>query len=233
MSAINTGIKDGGSINVDSGNSNVPAYNVGNASKSTICASSSNVPVPSGRGCYCKVIDIENDADYISDLQVKCGNFMSGEGIYEMSKPNPRSSCIIFNIEKFHVKTLEYQEGSSYEAKCIKRVFEQLFFKVDVINGNEEEDNCRKQDIIIKLKEIRELLDHQYQALFVFFYLMVLSKVYVVLMGKSFHSNTYPLSSIMISLIGREYRKHFFFIVVVEIVTIIQILTPVLSILIP
>ena len=164
--AFNTGANEKGVISVDSTNGNAPAYNLANASGGEINVRSR---VPIGCSCSCEIVVDESD-DYISNLKVKCGDFKSGEGIYDMSKPNQRGLCIIFNIVKFpgH-ETLSDRCGSSYEARCLKKVHTELFCKVDVIHSDEEQNNCKYEDIINKLEETSKLSDNPYQALFVFF----------------------------------------------------------------
>ena len=115
-------------------------------------------------GCDCLCLE-KDTKDYFNDLQVMCRDFKSRDGIY-MSKSKPRGLCIIFNIEKFDDGSS--RDGSTYEAKCIKHVFEQLHFEVNLIS-NCEENNCNIQAIIETLEKTSKLLSNPHRALFVFF----------------------------------------------------------------
>ena len=164
--AFNTGTNEKGDISVDSTNGNAPAYNLGNVSGGQINVRSG---VPHGFGCCCEIVADVSD-DYINNLEVKRGASISGKGIYDKSKPNQRGLCIIFNIEKFpgH-ETLTDRDGSSYEARCLQKVHTQLSCEVDVIHSDEEQNNCKYQDIINKLEQTSKLPNNTYRALFVFF----------------------------------------------------------------
>ncbi|CAG2169971.1 unnamed protein product, partial [Oppiella nova] len=156
-----------GDISVDSTNGNAPAYNLGNVSGGQINVRSG---VPHGFGCCCEIVSDESD-DYFNNLEVKPreGNIRKSEKeIYDMSKPNQRGLCIIFNIVKFPGH--ETRDGSSYEARCLQKVHTQLSCEVDVINSDEEQNDCKYQDIINKLEQTSKLPNNTcYNALFVFF----------------------------------------------------------------